>query len=115
MVVTLLVAFAGNLSATGNSIITAVTTVTRAGAVAPGLAMSVVVDTVKPVGDAVLALPVVSSPAAKVILCAPAAKSAVPVVQTILRVAAVKVQVPFTVAVPAAGTRTPAGVAFPLK
>jgi len=59
---------------------------------------------------------VVSSPAAKVILCAPGAKSAVAVSQIMVRVAAVKVQVAVSVAVPGtAGTRTPAGVALALK
>ena len=59
--------------------------------------------------------PVVSSPAAKVILCAPGDKSAVAVWQTMVRADAVKVQVAVSVAVPLAGTRTPAGVALPLK
>ena len=87
----------------------------KAGAVAPALAASVAVCTVKPVADPAVAAPVVSSPAAKVILCAPGAKSAFAVWQTMVRVAAVKVQVDVSVAVPVAGTRTPAGVALALK
>jgi len=79
------------------------------------LTVSALVATVKPVAAPAVAAPVVSSPAAKVILCAPAAKFAVAVWQTILRVAAVIVQVDVNAALPAAGTRTPAGVAFPLK
>ncbi len=91
-------------------------TATRAGTDAPKLAESTAVATVKPVADPAVAAPVVSSPAAKVILCAPAAKSAVAVWQTMVRVAAVILQVDVNVAVPApSGTRTPAGVAFPLK
>lgn len=62
------------------------------GTAAPALAASAEVDTVKPVADAERAGPVVSSPAAKVILCAPAGKSAVAVVQTMARVGAVKLQ-----------------------
>ena len=88
----------------------------RPGVAAPALTASVAVFTVKPVADPAVAAPVVSSQAAKVILCAPAAKSAVAVSQTMVRVAAVKVQVAVSVAVPpAAGTRTPAGAAFKLK
>jgi len=88
---------------------------TRAGASTPALTASVAVRTVKPVADPAVAAPVVSSPAGKVILCAPGAKSAVAVSQTMVRVAAVKVQVGVSVVVPDAGTRTPAGVALALK
>ena len=89
---------------------------TRAGVVAPALTTSVAVRTFKPVAVPAVTAPVVSSPGAKVILCAPGAKSAVAVSQTMVRVAAVKVQVAVSVAVPpAAGTRTPAGVALALK
>jgi len=92
------------------------TAATKAGTVAPALTASVAVCTVKPVADPAVAAPVVSSPAAKVILCAPGAKSAFAVWQTMVRVAAVKVQVDVSVAVPpVAGTRTPAGVALALK
>ena len=91
-------------------------TVPKDGAGTPALTGSVAVLTVNPVADPAVAAPVVSSPIAKVILCAPAAKFAVAVSQTMVRVAAVKVQVAVSVAVPpAAGTRTPAGAAFKLK
>ena len=90
-------------------------TVPKDGATTPALAASVAVVTVKPVADPAVAAPVVSSPAAKVILCAPAAKSAVAISQTMVRVPAVKVQVLVRVAVPDAGTRTPAGVDLALK
>ena len=59
--------------------------------------------------------PVVSSPAANVILCAPAGNTAVAVVHTILNVAAVIVQVADSVAVPDAGTSTPAASALGLR
>ena len=88
---------------------------TRAGTGTPALTASVAVRTVKPVADPAVAAPVVSSPAAKVILCAPGAKSAVAVSQTMVRVAAVKVQEAVSVVTPVAGTRTPAGVALALK
>ena len=58
---------------------------------------------------------VVSSPAANVILCAPAANTAVAVVHTIVNAAAVIVQVAVSAAEPDAGTSTPAGLALPLK
>ncbi len=58
----------------------------------------------------------VSSPAANVILCAPAANTAVAVVHTIVNVPAVIVQVAVSVAVPPdAGSSTPAGLALALK
>ena len=88
---------------------------TRAGAGTPALTASVAVRTVKPVADPAVTAPVVSSPGAKVIRCAPGAKSAVAVSQTMVRVAAVKVQVAVSVVTPVAGTRTPAGVALALK
>jgi len=104
------------LSAAAMVIDTPVTAATRAGAFAPALTASVAVCTVKPVADPANAAPVVSSPAAKVILCAPGAKSAVAVSQTMVRVAAVKVQVAVSVAVPpAAGTRTPVGLVLAVK
>ena len=59
---------------------------------------------------------VVDSSAANVILCAPAANTAVTVVHTIVTIAAVIVQVAVSVAVPPeAGTSTPAGLALALK
>lgn len=79
------------------------------------LAASVVVDTIKLMADAEVVGPVISSPAGKKILCAPGAKSAVPVVQTmVVRVAAV-IKQEARVAVPDAGTRTPEGSALPVK
>jgi len=90
-------------------------TVPKDGAGTPALTASVAVFTVNPVADPAVAAPVVSSPIAKVILCAPAAKSAVAVSQTMVNVAAVKVQVPASVAPPAAGTRTPVGLALAVK
>ncbi len=115
MVVVLLVAFVVTLSLIDRSIITPVTTLTRAGTITPALTASVAVFTVKPVADTAVAAPVVSSPAAKVILCAPAAKSAVAVSQTMVRTAAVNVQLVSVAVPPVAGTRTPAGAAFALK
>ena len=52
---------------------------------------------------------VVSSPAANVMLCAPAGNTAVAVVHTMLNVATVIVHVAVSVAVPDALTSTPAG------
>ena len=64
---------------------------------------------------AAIAPPVVSSPAANVILCAPAVNTAVAVVHTIVNIQDVIVQVAVSVAVPDAGTSTPAGLALALK
>ena len=59
--------------------------------------------------------PVLSSPAANVILCAPAVNTAVAVVHTIVNIQDVIVQVAVSVAVPDAGTSTPAGLALGLR
>ena len=58
---------------------------------------------------------VVSSPAANVMLCAPAGNTAVAVVHTMLNVATVIVHVAVSVAVPDALRRTPAGFALAEK
>ena len=60
------------------------------------------------------AKPVTSSPAANVILCTPAANTALAVVHTIVNAAAVIVQVAVSAAEPDAGTSTPAGLALAL-
>ena len=76
----------------------------------PALMVSVVVATLRPVAWALKAPFVVSSPAANVMLCAPAANEAVAVVHTMLNVPTVIVHGEVSVAVPPdAGTSNPAG------
>ena len=60
-------------------------------------------------------LAVFNSPAANVILCAPADNTAEAVVHTIVSVPAVIVQGAVSVAVPDAGTSTPTGFVLALK
>ncbi len=88
---------------------------TKAGTAAPALTPSAEVFTVRPVLLLATAGPVVNSPIAKVIFEVPTGKSAVAVVHTMVRFAAVNVQVDVRAAAPDTGTRVPAGVALPLK
>ena len=78
------------------------------------LATSALVATVKPVAAASRGAPVVSCPAANVMDCAPAGSTAVAVVHTMTRVAAV-IAHPDNVAPPDTGLSEPTGVAGPVK
>ena len=84
------------------------------GTKAPTLPPLVEVRTVKPVLLLTMPGPVVYSPAA-VIFEAPAGKSAVAVVHTMVSVPAVNVQAAVRAAVPDTGTRVPAGADLALK
>ena len=78
------------------------------------LATSALVATVKPVETDSLGAPVVSCPAANVMICAPAGSVAVAVVHTMVRVAGV-IAHPDNVARPDTAVSTPTGVAGPVK
>ena len=78
------------------------------------LATSALVATVKPVETDSLGAPVVSCPAANVMICAPAGSVAVAVVHTMVRVAGVMAH-PDNVAEPDSGVSVPPGVARPVK
>ena len=78
------------------------------------LTTSVLVATVKPVATASLGAPVVSCPAAKVMDCAPAGSTALAVVHTMTRVAAV-ITHPDNVAPADTGTSVPTGEDGPVK
>ena len=75
----------------------------------PALTVLLEAMILRPVGLAAIASAVVSSPAANVMLCAPAGNTAVAVVHTMRNVATVIVHVAVSVAVPDAAKRTPAG------
>ena len=78
------------------------------------LTASALVATVKPVETDSLGAPVVSCPAANVMICAPAGSVAVAVVHTMARVAGV-IAHPDNVARPDTGVSVPTGVAGPVK
>ena len=78
------------------------------------LATSALVATVKPVETDSLGAPVVSCPAANVMICAPAGSVAVAVVHTMVRVAGV-IAHPDNVARPDPVGSAPTGVAGPVK
>ena len=78
------------------------------------LLTSALVATVKPVETDSLGAPVVSCPAANVMICAPAGSVAVAVVHTMVRVAGV-ISHPDNVARPDTAVSAPTGVAGPLK
>ena len=78
------------------------------------LTTSALVATVKPVETDSLGAPVVSCPAANVMICAPAGSVAPAVVHTMVRVAGV-IAHPDNVAEPDAGVSGPTGVAGPVK
>ena len=78
------------------------------------LRKSAEVETVKPVATASLGAPVVSCPAAKVMDCAPAGSTALAVVHTMTRVAAV-ITHPDNVAPADTGISVPTGEDGPVK
>ena len=73
------------------------------------------VDIVKPAAFELTADPVVNSPAANVMLLAPAISAAFAIMQTILRVASAIVHGDASAAVPDGGTSTPTGVSLAEK
>ena len=79
------------------------------------LTTSALVATVKPVETDSLGAPVVSCPAANVMICVPGGSAAPAVVHTMVRVAGVMAHPDNVVAEPDAGVSVPPGVAGPVK
>ena len=79
------------------------------------LITSALVCTATPAATDSLGAPVVSCPAANVILCDPAGSATFPIVHTIARLAVVIVHEAVSDAEPDAGTSKPAGEAAPVK
>ena len=102
------------LSPAASIIATLVTCPPIAGDKLGELTTSALVATVKPVETDSLGAPVVSCPAANVMICAPAGSAAPAVVHTMVRVAGV-IAHPDNVAEPDAGVSVPTGVAGPVK
>ena len=79
------------------------------------LITSALVCTATPAATDSLGAPVVSCPAANVILCDPTGSATLPIVHTIARLAVVIVHEAVSDAEPDAGTSKPAGEAAPVK
>ena len=114
-VVTPDVAFCATLSPTASASDAPVTCPPMAGDALDALITSALVCTATPAATDSLGAPVVSCPAANVILCRPAGSESPAIVHTIVRLAAVKVHEPVSTAEPDTGTSVPTGEPAPVK
>ena len=115
IVVTPEVDFCATLSPAASVSDAPVTCPPMAGDALGALITSALVCTETPAATDSLGDPVVSCPAANVILCNPAGSGSPEVVHTMVRLAAVKVHEAVSAAEPDTGTRVPAGDAAPVK
>ena len=115
-VVTPDVAFCATLSPAASVSDAPVTCPPMAGDTLDALMTSALVCTATPAATDSLGAPVVSCPAANVILCSPAGSEApAAIVHTIVRLAAVKVHEAASTAEPDTGTSVPTGEPAPVK